>query len=263
MTPVGTTHLRLQPTEVAGRAVGCLACHDSGQASKHAESGDPTAIRGYGQDAAAESAVCISCHAGRTLGQWHASEHARAGVGCSACHGIHKGKAQEATCAGCHPEVEASFRLPSHHPVGGGKMRCTSCHDPHAANEGALKTVARRNDLCTDCHPSQEGPFIFEHSPVEEDCGLCHTPHGSVAKPLLTANEPTVCLQCHEFHFHVAHPGAPAGKQTIGGKVYRNPNGEYGMNKAMTSKCTTCHSRIHGSDLPSQAVPTGGRGLTR
>jgi DmsE family decaheme c-type cytochrome len=263
LTTAGAAHMRLRPAEVAGKAVGCLACHDSGRAAAHAESGDPADIRGYGKDAAAESAACLSCHAGRTLGQWPASEHARAGVGCSACHGIHKDKAQESTCAGCHPDVEASFRLPSRHPVGTGKMRCSSCHDLHAANESALKTVARRNDLCTDCHPSQEGPFVFEHSPAEEDCGLCHAPHGSVANPLLVANEPTLCLQCHEFHFHVAHPGAPAGQQTVGGHVYRNPYGEYGMNRAMTSKCTTCHSRVHGSDLPSQGVPSGGRGLTR
>jgi hypothetical protein len=33
--------------------------------------------------------------------------------------------------------------------------------------------------------------------------------------------------------------------------------------RAWTTKCTQCHSRIHGSDLPSQAVPGKGKALTR
>jgi hypothetical protein len=35
------------------------------------------------------------------------------------------------------------------------------------------------------------------------------------------------------------------------------------FNRAWTTKCTQCHSRVHGSDLPSQAVPGQGKALTR
>jgi hypothetical protein len=32
---------------------------------------------------------------------------------------------------------------------------------------------------------------------------------------------------------------------------------------AFNTRCTSCHNRIHGSDLPSQGVTGGGRALTR
>jgi hypothetical protein len=33
--------------------------------------------------------------------------------------------------------------------------------------------------------------------------------------------------------------------------------------RAFATKCTQCHNRIHGSDLPSQATSGHGGGLTR
>jgi hypothetical protein len=35
------------------------------------------------------------------------------------------------------------------------------------------------------------------------------------------------------------------------------------MKKAMLTKCTQCHSEIHGSDLSSQSITGGGKALTR
>lgn len=260
---LGRSHMRVEPFEVLGHETGCLGCHDEGKASEHAESGDAALIRAFGKDAAADNAACLSCHARKEMASWPASRHAAEGLSCTQCHKIHAASSPEDACASCHGDVAAAFRLPSRHPLESGKMRCASCHDVHAATEGALRVKTRKNDLCLGCHPSQEGPFVFEHSPVNEDCGLCHAPHGSVPDNLLVANEPALCLQCHEFHFQSNHEGLPAGRQTVGGHVFRNPYGEFGMNRAMTKKCTTCHPRVHGSDLPSQGVPTGGWGLTR
>jgi hypothetical protein len=36
-----------------------------------------------------------------------------------------------------------------------------------------------------------------------------------------------------------------------------------GWKKVMLTKCTQCHSMIHGSDLPSQEISNGGGALTR
>jgi DmsE family decaheme c-type cytochrome len=141
-------------------------------------------------------------------------------------------------------------------------MSCVGCHDPHAATESQLKTHMRTNDLCFTCHQDKEGPFVFEHAPVVEDCSLCHSPHGSVANNLLTANEPTVCLQCHEFHFH-AGLLSPEGEYEVGGTHRENPAGEHSFNTSFTTKCTQCHSQIHGSDLPTQSTPGGGHGMVR
>lgn len=253
-------HMRIQPFEVQGRTVGCEGCHGDGTA--HAEEGDAALIRTF--KALGDLAVCVDCHTGKgaDLHEWQASTHAMEGVGCLECHGVHTEKDPLASCASCHPAVMAQMQLPSHHPVREGKMSCVSCHNPHRATEAMLKTDMRVNDLCYDCHQSKEGPFIFEHDPVVEDCRLCHVPHGAVANNLLTANEPMLCLQCHEIHFH-AGLKSPEHGVDVGGTEFENAYGTRSMNVAFTTKCSTCHSRIHGTDLPSQTLASGGHGLTR
>ena len=130
------------------------------------------------------------------------------------------------------------------------------------ATEAQLRTHTRVNDLCYDCHQNKEGPFIFEHEPVVEDCRLCHLPHGSVAEGLLTASEPMLCYQCHEMHFH-AGLKSPTEPIDVGGTERENPWGADGMTVAFTSQCSQCHSQIHGTDLPSQTVSSGGHGMVR
>jgi DmsE family decaheme c-type cytochrome len=158
--------------------------------------------------------------------------------------------------------VVAQFRLPSHHPLPEGKMSCADCHNVHSSREGMLNTRLRPSDLCFDCHQNIEGPYVFEHEPVLEGCENCHNPHGAVADHLLVANEPTLCLQCHEPHFHAGYRGSENDEVEIGGAERENPFGPRGMNIAFTTKCTQCHSAVHGSDLPSQTVAGQGRGLT-
>jgi len=260
--PAGKAHMKVASFEVQGHAVGCEGCHDGGLLEQHMEEGDAQFVVTYGDHSEDGNQACMSCHATLGMGTWDASEHASEGLACTECHTIHSGEAA-VSCFTCHEDVAASFRMPSHHPVGPGRMSCESCHDPHAATDDHLKAQTRPNDLCYDCHPTKEGPFIFEHEPVLEDCSLCHSPHGSIANNLLVANEPTLCLQCHEFHFHSNHGGQAAGNVAVGTGTYRNPHGELGLNRAMTTKCTQCHTRIHGSDQPSQTVTGAGRGLMR
>lgn len=255
-------HGRLKAWEVRGGEVGCAACH--GNVSQHAETGelDDGVVR-FSGDPERDSAVCQRCHASRTTGEWLSAAHAH-DLACTSCHTIHTVKSPEAGCASCHQEVQALMLAPSHHPLKEGKMSCSSCHNVHAANPGALRTEGRLNDLCVTCHQAQEGPFIFQHSPVEEDCTICHNPHGSVADNLLVANEPFLCLQCHSFHFQMGKkPSDTAGNVIVGGKPYPNVLGTHGYVRSFGTKCTQCHPRVHGSDLPSQSVPSQGRSLTR
>ncbi|MCP4896905.1 MAG: cytochrome C, partial [bacterium] len=87
----------------------------------------------------------------------------------------------------------------------------------------------------------------------------------SVANNLLTANEPMLCLQCHEIHFH-AGLKSPEGSIEIGlinPREYENPQGMYSMNATFTTRCSQCHSQVHGSDLPSNSLAGGGHGMTR
>ena len=265
----GTIHARIKPHEYATELQGCEACHGDG--SKHAEEEDPSLIRGFGNLSAEEaSTACLACHSGTSMGHWAGSDHAANDVACTSCHVIHGGSDHEVlakashSCQKCHLDVAAEMNLPSHHPVGEGKMSCADCHNAHgSAVDYGLRSSERTNDLCLNCHSSKQGPFIFEHAPVVEDCTICHLPHGSVADNLLTENEPFLCLQCHEFHFHAGTVGNEATSVTLVGEVKPNPYGTYGWKMAYTKKCTQCHVMVHGSDLPSQSVTGQGRGLTR
>ncbi|MCB1032933.1 MAG: DmsE family decaheme c-type cytochrome [Acidobacteria bacterium] len=258
--PQEQIHARIRSFEVQGRVVGCEGCHGPG--SRHAEEAEPDLIRSFAAGGIGDEA-CLTCHRVKGLPQWPASTHALESVGCADCHAIHSTSEPMNTCRTCHGEVMAEFELPSHHPLPEGKMDCASCHDVHNAREAHLRTAQRLNDLCFDCHASIEGPFIFEHEPVQEDCRTCHLPHGAVADNLLTANEPTLCLQCHEPHFHSGYRASEDDEVDVGGIERGNPFGTEGMNIAFTTSCTQCHSQVHGSDLPSQTVPGQGRGLSQ
>lgn len=141
-------------------------------------------------------------------------------------------------------------------------MTCSSCHDVHAATEAQLRVGQRANELCYRCHQEKEGPYVFEHQPVQEDCRLCHDPHGTVARNLLSANEPMLCLQCHEFHFHAGYEAAE-GEIEIGGIRRQSPFGAPGVNVSFNTRCSQCHTKVHGSDLPSQGITSRGGALTR
>ena len=173
-------------------------------------------------------------------------------------------------CLGCHQEVRAQLHLPSHHPVREGFVGCTDCHDVHGPGFAGIGEAEMARELCLDCHAQHRGPFIFEHSPVEEDCGICHAPHGAVANNLLLQNEPFICLQCHQPHFHsglMAYdgafpdgtpPGTPAEEFGLSGVSHPDS-----FKRVMMTKCTQCHQSVHGTDLPSQSIPGQGRALNR
>lgn len=275
----GSAHARLMAGDWFGNSQACASCHGPGD--QHMEDPATYPMRRFpGDSPGADSQVCLGCHTtASAITTWSAGPHADAGLSCSTCHSVHP-KAQGAatslgvrakskgptTCYTCHQEVRAQFLLPSHHPVPEGKMACASCHNPHGANEMLLKTEFRANDLCLNCHPAQRGPFVFEHAPVEEDCGVCHAPHGSVANNILLQTEPFLCLTCHEVHFHAGLKSPETETVTFGTvppNVWQNPYREQGMKHAFLTKCTQCHSKVHGSDQPSQGVSGGGRALSR
>ena len=253
----GSPHLR--PAAAGAARTGCEGCHGDG--ARHAEAGDPSLIRNP-EETSEWNVACLGCHR-KKMGEWVTSRHSDENVACTECHRVHQPRAQAtAACRNCHQDVVARGQLTSHHPVREGAMSCASCHDLHSSNEAALRTKQRVNDLCYSCHQSHEGPFVFEHQPVQEDCRSCHDPHGTTADNLLVANQPALCLQCHDLHFHAGYVGSTTELE-FGGQTRHSPYGTAGFNIGFTTKCTQCHSRIHGSDLPSSSFTAGGRGLTR
>jgi DmsE family decaheme c-type cytochrome len=270
----------------------CMACH--GDASAHLK--DPMKVKPDGAfkkggTAAAQMAVCQTCHSGnRNLAFWTSGKHALNDVSCTSCHSIH-GKTlspsinkfvttflpnQADMCAQCHQPIRAAILKPSHHPISEGKVKCSDCHNPHGALTPAMVKQPTINDQCYSCHADKRGPYVFNHPPVEENCATCHNPHGSVHGKLLNESAPNLCQDCHEWS---RHPGTIYGASgafncqagdtagtTVSGVFYPNcPPSRTGQpnpgvsNRLVTRSCNNCHNAIHGSNAPANR----GKYLTR
>jgi len=259
-------HHRVLDFELKGIKKGCESCHGAGEA--HIEEGDVSKILSFaGADPDVASQACLTCHQSLQSVDWNLGDHAVNEIACTTCHSIHNDKVltkpDPILCMDCHKDIMVKSNFPSHHPIREGKMKCSDCHSHHGSLVQNLKTHERLNDLCLKCHADKQGPFIFEHAPVLEDCMICHDAHGSVANNLLKQNEPFLCLQCHESHFHAGRMGLTSPKELPAGGHSNNPFGEAGWRQAFLTKCTQCHFRIHGTDNPSQTVTMGGKGIIR
>jgi DmsE family decaheme c-type cytochrome len=90
------------------------------------------------------------------------------------------------------------------------------------------------NLLCYRCHTEKRGPYVWQHPPVEENCLICHTPHGSKAAKLLTERVPNLCQECHNPD---VHPDVvPTGSAST-------------FNSLLSGRaCLNCHGQVHGSN---------------
>lgn len=227
---------------------GCAGCHKG--IEKHLQDASAYQPVAVGKNARENTALCMSCHKGGKQALWHGSKHSRLKEACLTCHDPHQTgsrymlrKEEPELCAECHAQQVAEGQLPFHHPIAEGKMVCSDCHNVHGDQRGNLGRETNA-EVCYRCHAEKAGPFRFEHPPVTEDCTTCHRPHGSPNENLLQVEQPLLCLQCHPGH-HDSHRTPivaldPANTaQTLAGI-----NDFY-------QRCTSCHSLIHGTDLPS------------
>lgn len=231
----------------------CESCH--GAAGEHAgrvrrnEARPP--IRYFGANATAtvaqENEVCQGCHRSGHSADWDGSIHAESELGCTSCHQVHVlddavlDRGTEAgVCFQCHLKQRSDSLKFSGHPLREGKMACSDCHQPHDA--GHAEGTAGQNTACYACHADKRGPFLWEHPPVEEDCGLCHNPHGSNHPALLNRSGTLLCQQCHS---RSGHPElALTGDQLPG-------RGGTQSALLLARGCANCHSQVHGSNHPS------------
>ena len=144
-------------------------------------------------------------------------------------------------CFDCHLDKRGQFELPFHHPVPEAKVSCGDCHDPHkgSAVKGGGTSLLGESETCAKCHPSQRGPFVFEHEAMREGCTTCHNPHGSVNNKMLTARNQSLCLKCHFLQ------ATGAGRYVIGGFDHSS--------RLSQGTCWSagCHEAIHGSQVSS------------
>lgn len=204
------------------------------------------------------SLICLKCHTANAtfnLHNWTSSGHAINDVSCSDCHKIHAGpdlivKPRDTfqMCTKCHEDTKMEFSLPSHHPVLERKVLCTDCHDPHGTIADKYLRKETIKATCTLCHADKEGPFVFEHSDNTDDCSSCHRPHGSQHRHLLTQSQPFLCLQCHEGHRTASTTSAGSIANATASR------------SAYYTRCTDCHSQIHGTDIPSATTNATGAG---
>ncbi|MBI4469993.1 MAG: DmsE family decaheme c-type cytochrome [Acidobacteria bacterium] len=262
-----TAHARIATFELQVARRECESCHGPG--SLHIQGrgdtrkilkfgmaldpelfgrGDPSKIIHYSGLPPAEkantNAYCLSCHNSRSHFDWAGSRHDQANVGCVDCHYPMRAteklliKPEPDLCLDCHAQRRAQLSYPSHHPILEGKIKCTDCHNQHGSGSRAMLRQENVSQLCFQCHPEKEGPFTFEHPPVTEDCTICHEPHGTIANNLKKQEEPFLCMQCHPGH----QSQLPALKDVLDSREKR---------QTFYTKCTQCHSTLHGTDLPS------------
>jgi len=236
-----------------GKASGCQSCH--GSADKHQDDPSKETIITFGKDslqsAAEQSKRCLDCHSKSVnLAFWEMGEHLANDVTCTNCHSIHQPRnvvRQPETCSGCHRSTRTQINKQSHHPIIEGKVKCSDCHNPHGSLSEGMLVAENVNQLCYQCHADKRGPFIWEHSPVEEDCTICHDPHGSRYDKLMTQRIPNLCQDCHGDDSH--HDDSYDGT--------RGFNGSSPSAFALGRSCLNCHSLIHGSTYFEK------RGLTK
>ncbi len=238
--------------------VTCQQCH--GESAEHLKNpmqsptqtfsgvpadSDLNAHNGEPSVAERQNQACLGCHNDTQRLHWPFGAHSLAGVKCTDCHQSHSQQdavmarsTQAEICTDCHQDIKALLNYPSRHPVAEGQVICSDCHDPHGnVGDHALKT-ANPTDTCTQCHPETRGPFLFEHDPVTEDCGLCHQPHGSTIESMLVARTPFLCQQCH---MSSGHPSRLADGTAL----------DSGDNNLLARGCSNCHSQVHGSNHPA------------
>jgi len=251
---------KLSKGEVQQR--GCEGCHGAG--SKHLEDpGNPALNLRFGKTsplaAADKNDVCLQCHSRGKQMLWQGSQHESRDVACVTCHSVHAGTEkrllkvvkpeqfdsrgqtlvalQYNLCGQCHQVRAMQFQRSSHMPMGargeGGKIVCTSCHNPHGTTTEKLIEAVSINEKCTTCHTDKRGPFLWEHPPVLENCMNCHQAHGSNNAPLMRIKLQRLCETCH-----------------FGG---RHNSQTYPMTerRVFNRSCVNCHFNIHGSNHPS------------
>ncbi len=247
--------------------VNCESCHGPGSLAIEALPDDPeendrlqrkcdfkTFLDIMNLPPQAQSLICLKCHSAAsipTLAQWNASVHAINDVSCFDCHKLHQGPQQKVShremaelCYGCHPQIKAENQLFSHHPIFEKKVACVDCHDVHGSSQEHLLRGMTPKETCTRCHMEKQGPFVFEHADVTEDCANCHAPHGSVNNNLLSSSMPFLCLQCHTGH-------TVSFDRTVGEDYI---SGSDNVKRLFNNRCTDCHSQIHGTDIPAPAL---------
>ena len=201
--------------------------------------------------------LCLKCHDGPHLNQWHGSQHDLANIGCTDCHEPHPETGRSMlvdepyVCYRCHDQTRQLQEIAGPHQLlGPNRFTCSTCHKPHSRVSSETRT-----DLCLECHTGS--PTSAWHSSYHYRegvaCADCHTAHPQAQlsqvvaishthvdrqrlRPMGVA-DPDTCFKCHPKIFAMA--SLPSHHPIREGKL----------------RCADCHDS-HGQDHASLKAPT-------
>ncbi len=156
------------------------------------------------------------------------------------------------TCLECHTTFEETLKLSSvHAPVRDGE--CTGCHNPHAAEHGALLSVGSEA-MCTQCHEDlvPETPRSAHAMVLSGDCGACHDPHATDYENNLLSEGNSLCEGCHEGIAEAAssakfsHGPVEQGCETCH-DPHASGESEFLLRSGEPELCVSCHDTNRAS----------------
>jgi predicted CXXCH cytochrome family protein len=240
----------------------CLSCHDVGVHVAKGGSRHPALDGG-----------CDTCHIIHKTGDpgqrefaYHLTKDAPAL--CIDCHDVkeaaiikaHRGQPFEtADCIQCHdarqsnsPKLMQAFL---HSPFEG--KECDDCH-AQPKNGKVVLTGGDVKSTCGMCHEEQAKQIAaakVKHPGAQEDCTVCHNPHGGMSPGFLQPNPVAACLACHPERVedlkkkHVHQPASDLGCATC--HEPHGGNNTHLLRKANVNElCLECH----GPDASPQKV---------
>jgi predicted CXXCH cytochrome family protein len=181
---------------------------------------------------------CTSCHNPHASNQAHLIRSKPHQVftptSCARCHDGKPIKTPTELCYRCHSPIKALAQKPGAHKA--LESGCTTCHNPHTADEPGLIKNNNERAICLGCHKNirEQMDHSVSIHPLKANggrCTSCHEPHQSGKAHLLKGDINAVCSKCHGGHAQFGHP--------VGSNVI-DPRTNQGMN------CLSCHSP-HGS----------------
>lgn len=226
-----------------------------------------------------ESATCIECHQDEMpglVGEWGASQHFAADVGCYECHKADAGDADAfehndymiaiivspKDCSRCH-ETEFDEFNRSHH-ADAGKILGSLDNVLGEVVEGPAAAVSG----CKQCHGSiikvnEDGALDAQTWPntgigrlnpdgSKGSCSACHSRHSFSAK---LARQPENCGKCHLGPDHPQKEIYEESKHGIAFYAHKdrmnldNPSWIVGQDYTAAPTCATCHMSAT-KDLP-------------